>query len=282
MKKFLSLVVALFALFFVACGGGNSGNSGANKPAAQTPAKAQKTDIYVFAAASLTETLTKLKGAYEATHNVNIIYTFDSSGTLLRQILAGAECDLFISAAQKQMNALDITKDEKANKDRNNYLLAGSRVDLLENKVALAVAKGNPAGITSFADITGGKLKMLAIGNSDVPVGGYTLEIFKYLGTSDKALADAGKLTYGSNVKEVTTQVAQGVVDAGIIYATDAHSAGLQVVDVATKDMCRRVIYPAAVLKASKNAAAAAEFLKFLQGNEAMKVFASVGFAPAK
>ena len=132
-----------------------------------------------------------------------------------------------------------------------------------------------------YHDLTTDKLSLLAIGNSDVPVGAYTLEILTYLKKPVEELEKEGKITYGSNVKEVTTQVKEGTVDAGIIYATDATSAKLQVVDLATKDMCRQVIYPAAVLKITKNETEAKKFLDYLKTADAMKIFESVGFAKA-
>ena len=146
--------------------------------------------------------------------------------------------------------------------------------------MALAVPEGNPAGIESFEDLFTDKLNLLAIGNSDVPVGQYTLEIFESFGTSEEELASQGKLTYGGNVKEVTTQVKEAAVDAGIIYQTDAFSDGLTVVATATSDMCGQVIYPAAVLNTTSNEDEARAFLEYLQGDEAMGVFESVGFSP--
>ena len=156
-----------------------------------------------------------------------------------------------------------------------------TRVDLLENKVTLTVPEGNPKGIESFdqlAELLKGGDVMLAIGNSDVPVGQYTLKIFNYYGIDETAVAN--KLTYGNNVKEVASQVSEGAVDCGIIYATDAHSAGLTVVDSATAEMCGQVIYPAAVLKGDKEDAAQ-DFLAYLQTDAAMTVFESVGFSAA-
>ena len=265
-------------LSLVACGG----SSTANNTATETTKAVEPTELIVFAAASMTETMNEIKGMYEAKNpNIRITYNFDSSGTLLKQIVAGADCDLFISAAQKQMNQLDSSKEEKDNPDKNDFVLQGTRINLLENKVALAVPDNNPKGIEKFDDLTTDKLSLLAIGNSDVPVGAYTLEILEYLKKPVDELEKEGKITYGSNVKEVTTQVKEGTVDAGIIYATDAASAKLQVVDLATKDMCKQVIYPAAVLKITKNEAEAKKFLDYLQTAEAMKVFESVGFAKA-
>ena len=121
---------------------------------------------------------------------------------------------------------------------------------------------------------------MLAIGNSDVPVGQYTLKIFNYYGIDETAVAD--KLTYGNNVKEVTSQVSEAAADCGIIYATDACSAGLTVVDSATAEMCGQVIYPAAVLNVSKNVETAQAFLDFCRTPEATAVFESVGFSAAE
>lgn len=279
MKRIMSLIISMImTLSLVACGGNTStSNSDVANNATQ-----EKTELIVFAAASMTETMNQIKDLYEAKNsNITLTYNFDSSGTLLKQIVAGADCDMFISAAQKQMNQLDASKDENDNPDKNDFVLQGTRVNLLENKVALAVPDGNPKDITSFNDLTTDKLSLLAIGNSDVPVGSYTLDILKYIGKSVETLESEGKITYGSNVKEVTTQVKEGTVDAGIIYATDAKSANLQVVDLATKDMCKQVIYPAAVLKITKNEVETKKFLDYLKSSEAMKVFESVGFAKA-
>ena len=249
---------------------------------AETPA--EPVELIVFAAASMTETLTQLKAVYEAEHpNVTIVYNFDSSGTLKTQIESGAECDVFISAAPKQMNQLDITADPAVNTAGLDFVLAETRINLLENKVALAVPEGNPKGVQSY-DALAEALKngsvFLAIGNSDVPVGQYTQKIFAYYGLDEEALAQAGALTLGSNVKEVTTQVSEGAVDCGIIYATDAFSAGLQVVDIATVEMCGQVVYPAAVLNITKHEEIARDYLAFLTSEAADAVFMAVGFSP--
>ena len=121
---------------------------------------------------------------------------------------------------------------------------------------------------------------LLVMGNSDVPVGQYTQKILDYYGLEEEALAKAGLITYGSNVKEVTTQVKEGSVSCGVIYCTDAFSAGLTVVDNATAEMCGQVIYPAAVLKTSQHPNEAQAFLDYLSSPEAMAVFEAVGFSP--
>lgn len=236
------------------------------------------TEVLVFAAASMTETLTALIEQYrQVAPEVSIVATFDSSGTLKTQIENGAPCDLFISAAQKQMNQLDIQSDEAANPARLDFVLAGSRVDLLENRVVLVVPEGNPEGIESFEDIP--KASLMAIGNADVPVGSYSLEILSSLKLDEAELAGAGRLTYGSNVKEVVTQVKEGAVACGIVYATDARSAGLQVVDQATPQMCSQVIYPAAVITSGSQPEAAQAFLDYLRSDAAEPVFSEVGFS---
>jgi len=241
------------------------------------------TELVVFAAASMTETLTEIKDMYEeANPGVTLTYNFDSSGTLKTQIEEGAECDVFISAGQKQMNELDISAGEDVNPDGLDFVKEDSRIDLLENKVTLVVPEENPKGIESF-DALAELLKdgdvLMAMGNSDVPVGQYTQKILAFYDLDEEELANAGKITYGTNVKEVTTQVVEGSVDCGVVYCTDAFSAGLDVVDSATAEMCGQVIYPAAVLKNSKDVDAAQAFLDYLSGDEAMAVFEGVGFS---
>ena len=241
-------------------------------------------ELIVFAAASMTETLTELGNAYMAEHpNVKLVFNFESSGTLKTQIQEGADCDIFISAGQKQMNQLDITADASINTEGLDFVLSETRFNILENKVALAVPEGNEANINSYDDLYNGLKEgriMLAMGNGDVPVGQYTQKILAYYELGEEELAKAGSITYGSNVKEVTTQVAEGTVDCGIIYQTDAYSAGLTVVDVATAEMCGQVIYPAAVLNISNNVKEAQAFLDYLTEDAQDAVFEKVGFTP--
>ena len=279
MKKLLSLLLALsLVLALTACG---SKDDGANDADTQDDA-AEPVELIVFAAASMTETLNEIAEMYkEVAPNVTLIFNFDSSGKLLTQISEGADCDLFISAAPTQMNAMDgsLIGDTEKNPNGLDLIVTDSRIDLLENKVTLAVPEGNPKGIESFdqlAQLLKGGDVLLAIGNSDVPVGQYTQKIFAYYGLDESAMIDC--LTYGNNVKEVTTQVSEAAADCGIIYATDAFSAGLEVVDSATAEMCGQVIYPAAVLKGEKEEAARA-FLAYLETDAAMTAFERVGFS---
>ena len=245
-------------------------------------AEVLKTEVVVFAAASLTESLTEIEILYEAEHpDIDLVFNFDSSGTLKTQIQEGAVCDVFISAGQKQMNQLDITKDEEKNPERLDCVLEGSRIDLLENKVALVVPENAEKDINGFDNLTewlkDGNI-LMAMGNADVPVGQYTQKILAYYGLDEEALAAAGKLSYGTNVKEVTTQVKEGSVDCGVVYATDAFSAGLEIKDTATAEMCGQVIYPAAVMKQSTVPEAAQAFLDSLREDAAMAVFEGIGF----
>ena len=282
MKRRL-VCIPMLALMLAATACGNSPETTKEATTApNTEVTTESTELIVFAAASMTETLTELGNAYMKEHEeIEIIFNFDSSGTLKTQIQEGAECDVFISAGQKQMNQLDAAADSAVNTDGLDLVLEGTRFNILENKVALAVPEGNPAEIHSYEDLKAGMEAgtiLLAMGNSDVPVGQYTQKILKYFELQEEELAANGCITYGSNVKEVTTQVSEAVVDCGIIYQTDAHSAGLQVVDTATAEMCGQVIYPAAVIKTSEHADEARAFLKYLTEDAADAVFEDVGF----
>lgn len=293
MKRLIALTSAI-ALALAGCGSSSSSaattaastaaaSAAAAEAAETTAAAAEQSEVIVFAAASMTETLNQIKETYEAENpGVTLTFNFDSSGTLKTQIQEGADCDLFISAGQKQMNQLDITASSDVNTDGLDFVDPDTRVNLLENKITLAVPEGNPKGIESFdqlADLLKNGDVLMAIGNSDVPVGQYTQKILAYYGLDETTLANEGKITYGTNVKEVTTQISEASVDCGVIYETDAYSAGLTTVDSATPEMCGQVIYPAAVLKTAKNPDGAKKFLDYLQTDEAMKVFESVGFS---
>ena len=287
MKKFLSLLLAGLLLGSLAACGPPASTAAPQATAApaSTETAGEPVELVVFAAASMTETLTEIAEDYQqVAPNVTLTFNFDSSGTLKTQIQEGAACDVFISAGQKQMDQLDAAADPAVNTEGLDFVAQGTRLNLLENKVTLCVPEGNPAGLTSFDDLAA-KLSagdiLLAMGNSDVPVGQYTQKILAYYGLDEAALAEAGVLTYGTNVKEVTTQVTEASVDCGIEYGTDAFSAGLTPVDTATAEMCGQVIYPAAVVNTSAHPQEAQAFLDYLSTDEAMAVFEAVGFAPA-
>ena len=239
--------------------------------------KEERKEINVFAAASLTETLNSIKEKYEEKNkNVKLVFNFESSGTLQKQIQNGATCDLFISAAQKQMNALQ----------EANLLINETRINLLENKVTLAVPKNNPKNVTDFDNLAS-RLSakeegfVLGMGNQDVPVGQYTQKILQYYNLIEVELASAHMINYGSNVKAVTSLIDNAAVACGVIYATDAYSAKLDVVATATKEMCGQIIYPASLISGSKLVDETKSFLSYLQEDEAMEIFKSVGFVKA-
>lgn len=272
---------ALTATLLMGCGassGGTNADIAAGSAAASAAVQAEEpVELHVFAAASMEETLTQLSDRYMQQHpGVTIVLNLDSSGTLKTQIEEGAACDIFLSAAQKQMNQLDASQNAENNPDRLDFVDTDTRFDILENKVVLVVPKDNPKDIQSFGDIAD-KAELVALGNDDVPVGQYSEEILTRLGVLEQ-LEEQHKITYGSNVKEVATQVAEGVADCGIIYETDAHSEQLDYVDKADETLCKPAIYPAAVLKTSKYPEEAAAFLQYLTTDEADKVFEEVGF----
>lgn len=297
MKKAFALAAAFALAFSLAgCGGASSaaspssaasaGSGAASASASQTETGGEPVELTVFAAASLTETLNRIAEDYKVVApNVTLTFNFDSSGTLKTQIQEGAVCDVFLSAGQKQMDQLDKTADASVNTEGLDFVAEGTRVNLLENKVALCVVEGSDASIASFDDLAKaleGTDILMAMGNSDVPVGQYTQQILAYYNLDEEALANAGKITYGSNVKEVTTQITEGSVDCGVVYCTDAFSAGITPVDYATEEMCGQVIYPAAVLNVSQHSEEAQAFLDYLQTDAAMQVFEEVGFSPVK
>ena len=231
--------------------------------------EAEPCTLEVFAAASMTETLTELQKVWNEKYepDIELVFTFDSSGTLKTQIEEGAVCDVFISAAQKQMNQLE----------ELGLIDTASRTNLLENKCALVVPEGNPAGIESYDDLGTDKLTKIALGNSDVPVGQYSEEILTYMGLWDE-LTSAKKISFCSNVKAVTDQVKEGAVDCGIVYGTDAAAAGLTVIAYPPADSHKSILYPAAVMAGSEHPDEAKEFLDYLLGPECSTIFEAAGF----
>ncbi|WP_282930006.1 molybdate ABC transporter substrate-binding protein [Anaerococcus sp. Marseille-Q7828] len=270
-KNILALAICLCGvLLFASCA--NSNESEEKEVKEQTKAEQSESDLIVFAAASMTESLNELKDEFEKDNpDIKLSYNFDSSGTLKTQIEEGADCDVFISAAKKQMDEL-----EGLDEGKESLIDSESRFDLLENEVTLAVKEDSDKDISSFEDLNTDKVTSIALGNSDVPVGQYSEELLNNLGIWE-AIQD--KVTFGSNVKEVTTWVSEGAVDCGIIYSTDANTAGLKIVDKADSSKFEnRIIYPAALTINSKNKEVGEKFLEFLKSDQAQKVFEKYGF----
>ena len=240
---------------------------------AEAKADLGEQSILVAAAASL-------KNAYEDElipmfeeqyPGVTVEGTYDSSGKLQTQIEEGLEADVFMSAATKQMKALD---DE-------GMIASDSIVNLLENKIVLIVPAGSDSKIDSFEKI--GDAASIALGDPEsVPAGQYAKEALTSLNVWD-SIQD--KVSFGTNVTEVLNQVAAASADAGIVYATDAASKADQVTVVAEApegSLEKKVIYPVAVVKATTHEDAAKAFVDFLQTPEAIAVFESYGFVAAE
>ena len=238
----------------------------------ETEAAGENTEIegtvMLAAAASLEKSFTEqLIPMFEAQYpNVKIEGTYDSSGKLQSQIEAGADVDIFFSAALKQMQALQ----------EEGYIDADASVDLLENKIVLIVPKGSEEGYTSFEDII--NADMVAIGDPEsVPAGQYGKEALENLGLWSEV---ENKLSLGTNVTEVLNWVAEQSADAGIVYATDAASIPdkVTIIAAAPEGSVSKVIYPVAELKDTANKEAADAFMEFLQSADALKVFEEAGF----
>ena len=292
-RKMMALLLSmtLGATMLAGCGSGSSdsGDSSAKDTkedaaadgtdkeeadaADETEASGEKTDVYVFIAASLKNTMEEIKANYEAEHpNVNIIYNADSSGTLQTQIEEGAQCDIFFSAATKQMDALT----------EEGYVIDGSVTNLLENKIVLIKPTGEETAVTGFDNIT--EASSLALAGEDVPVGQYSREIFDNLGITDEV--NKMEINEGKNVTDVLASVSEGSNEVGIVYATDAASVAdsVEVIAEAPEGSLKTpVLYPAGMVEdkeASDDDKAAAEaFLEYLQSDEALEVFEKYGFA---
>lgn len=233
-------------------------------------------DLYVFIAASLNNVMEVIQKDFNEEYpDVNILFNADSSGTLQTQIEEGSRCDIFFSAATKQMDAL--VDEELAKKD--------SVVDLLENKVVLIKPKDGETKVTGFENIT--DAKNIALAGENVPVGQYSREIFKNLGIEDDV--NKMEINEGKNVTDVLASVSEGSNEIGIVYATDAASVADKVDVIAEApegSLETPVLYPVGLTvdaEASDEEAAAADaFLEYLQTDDAMKVFEEYGFAAYK
>ena len=234
--------------------------------------KPKKTELTVLAAASLTDVCAQLKTEYEKQNpDVKLLFSFGGSGALQAQIEAGAPCDLFISAATKQMNALV----------QKNLMEEGSVSNLLQNKVVLILPKNSSLKITSFDELAKPEVKMIAIGElGSVPVGQYTKAICENLGIWENF---SKKANYANDVRTVLSWIEEAACDCGIVYATDAAvSQKIRVVAEAPEGSCPAVIYPVGIVKASRHKEAALRFEDFLYSVKAKSIFEKAGFVTLK
>lgn len=291
MRKRLSILVMLSALLLMLVGCTGKANEiskteqttlpevvNTTEASESTPTETpkEKANLQVFIAASLKNAMTEIQTNYKVLYpEVEIAFNSDSSGTLQKQIEEGATCDIFFSAAMKQMNTLD----------KGGYVLLDSTVKLLENKVVLIKQKGGETAVTGFDNIT--KAANLALAGEDVPVGAYAREIFTNLGVLDQVMAM--EINAGANVTAVLSAVSEGSNEVGIVYATDANSIkdAVEIIAEAPESSLKEpVIYPVGLIKnegASETEIAAAKaFIEYLKSEEALKVFEAYGFTSYK
>jgi molybdate transport system substrate-binding protein len=260
MKKTFIFMITMLMMSVMLAGCGVQEGTTSSQPA--------ETELHISAAASLTDVMKELAADYQKAHpNVEVKFNFGSSGALQQAIENGGEADLFFSAAQKQMDALD----------KAGELAEGTRKDLLLNEVVLIVPLDNAKGIKSFDDIVTSNVTHIALGEpKGVPVGQYSEEVFKSMHIMDQA---AGKAVYASDVRQVLAWVESGEADCGIVYATDAAiSDKVKVVAKAPAGSHKPIIYPVAILKGSRHMDAAKDFLAYVSSAEGAALFQKYGF----
>ena len=235
------------------------------------PAQAQSATLLVAAAASVQDVLTELDPIFETAHpGVTVNYNFAASGVLQQQIEQGAPVDVFFSAATKQMEALQA----------ENLIVAETRRNLLTNQLTLIVPKSSTLGLTSFRQLTNASVKKISVGEPrSVPVGQYTAELLTNLGILEQVRS---RLVYGNSVRNVLAAVESGNADAGVVYSTDAKISA-QVTQAATAPdrLHSPIVYPIAVVEASRNLDAAKIYAQFLASDPAKGTFRKYGFGIA-
>ena len=228
-----------------------------------------KSNLTISAAASLKNALGEIQALYlKDKPNAKVTINYGGSGALQQQIEQGAPVDVFLSAATSNMNTLK----GKGILDNNTIK------NLLQNKLVLIIKSDSKADITKFTDVTKDEVKRLALGEpTTVPAGKYAVQSFTYYKVLDEAKA---KAVYAKDVTEVLTWVGTGNADAGVVYSTDAKSsAKVKVVAVAAEVSHDPVVYPGAVIKATKQPVASQDFLNYVNGSAAKAIFVKYGFS---
>jgi len=269
MKKGIRSLLVMFIMAFTLIVAGCAQKAKTSETPT-TPVAQKQVTLTISAAASLTEAMGEIKALYKKDKpNVTINYNFGSSGTLQQQIEQGAPTDLFFSAATKQMTALQ----------KKGLLIDKTKVNLLGNTVVLITKSDSTLDINDYKNLDSSKIKKIALGEpKTVPVGQYSEEILTTLKILDKVKT---KAVYGKDVKEVLSWVESGDADAGIVYGTDAKtSKKVKVLATASKELYKKpVVYPVAVIKASKNIDDTKAFLTYLSSDKAKEVFVKYGFS---
>ena len=269
------LIAALLAVLVAGC---TSPTPTAAPTAAPTTAPVQKTDLTVFAAASLKDAFNEAEVNFEAAHqDVNVVYNFDGSQALRTQIEQGATADVFASASTSHMNAL-----------KNQSLMNNSTIaNFANNKLAIIVPKDNPSNITSMSDLAKPGVKIV-IGNKDVPVGSYTLQILDKAANNSSYGADyrtkvkANVVSEETTVNYVVSKVALGEADAGFVYVSDVPAEYKDKVSVVAIPDSLNVIavYPIGVLAESENQEKAKAFEDYVKSNDGKAILQKYGFTP--
>ncbi|MGN9165551.1 molybdate ABC transporter substrate-binding protein [Tissierellaceae bacterium HCP3S3_D8] len=269
LKKAFSLFLVLVLTMSLVVGCGNEKKEVEND--SQTTGQEtedENVELLVSAAASLTDVLNELGEIYMGENqHVNLDFTYGSSGALQVQIEEGAPVDVFLSAAQKQMDALQ----------EGGHIVEDTRKTLLINKVVLVTPENSELGIESFEDLAKDDVKKIAIGDpSNVPVGQYSEEVFTNLNIIDDINP---KAVYATDVRTVLTWVESGEVDCGIVYATDAYTTDkVKIIAEAPEGSHKEVSYPVAAIKDSKTLEASQAFIDFLSTEQSKEIFKKYGF----
>ncbi|MEI0551057.1 molybdate ABC transporter substrate-binding protein [Brachyspira intermedia] len=263
MKKII-FITLLISYLFISCGSSNTADDTAKT-------NTENKEILVLAAASLTDVLTELANNYKTETGTTVTFSFASSGALQTQIEAGSPADIFFSAAQKQMDALQ----------EKDLIDTDTRKDLLENKVVLISPTNSTLHIKSFTDMTNANVTKIGLGEpKSVPVGQYSEEILSNLSILDTVKQ---KAVYGSDVRNVLSWVRTGEVDCGIVYATDAQIANdINIIAEAPEGTHKKVIYPIATIKSSANKKEAKKFIDYISNDKAAEIFKNYGFTVIK
>ena len=267
-KTFLVLLLIFTIIGMVACNTPTPSSQDTDKEQ-DIEESVEQIDITVSAAISLTDAMEEIKEIYEGQNkNINIIYNFGASGALMQQIEEGAPVDIFLSAAQKQMNQLE----------EKDLILKDSRKDFVANDLVLIVNKNHQDIIKSIDDLTSLKNEKIAIGEPEsVPAGKYTVESLQSLGLYDDLLEN---VVFTKNVRQVITYVDSENTIAGFCYGSDAIAAKDSVVVQVVEDNSHEpIVYPAAIVKDTTNIEASKDFLSFILSSEAKDIFEKYGFS---